>query len=195
VNIVMEIYAGRFVKWRQLEEERTLTKDIEHAKMLKPRQDELYRLFEQTLETVFAYFSKEPRDEDESLEKEMISSLASLLSGENKQKLATQFLAFLKRVDQKIVALVKTCGPNLDLPSHRSSEECMDAMLTELENTLKGMNSVPSIVTIAKSSSDEFDYTPTDQTDWLLEKNMQLLAKLYGDISTHFDKDVEGEES
>lgn len=75
-----------------------------------------------------------------------------------------------------------TAGPFLDLPHHESSVEEIDFMINGLEQFLRvHALDAPAIVTIAKSTGDEF--LPPHQENVVLKSVLDMLAKVYGDLS------------
>eukprot|EP00924_Labyrinthula_sp_SR-Ha-C_P008353 snap_masked-scaffold_11-processed-gene-10.40-mRNA-1 protein AED:0.80 eAED:0.80 QI:0/-1/0/1/-1/1/1/0/405 len=67
---------------------------------------------------------------------------------------------------------------DLCLPHHVSSDEEVVASIEKVGETLHNLP-VPNIITIAKSSVDEFDYTPSSQVEFILDKVLEMLHKVY----------------
>lgn len=107
------------------------------------------------------------------------------------------FATLAKKLDEEKRDLVSSCGPNLDLPHHRSTDDQIERVFQHLVDLLTSIPVTPSIVTIAKSSSDMLDYTPVDQVETLLKKTLEVLQRVYPQFTlevTNVDED-EDEES
>ncbi|KAG7376287.1 hypothetical protein PHYBOEH_001637 [Phytophthora boehmeriae] len=79
-------------------------------------------------------------------------------------------------------------GPFLDLPHHESSEVEIESMVDGLEHffhahTLDASNP-PALVTIAKSTGDEF--LPPKQLETVLASVLKMLERVFGKVSTQF---------
>ncbi|KAK1930378.1 UPF0489 protein C5orf22 [Phytophthora citrophthora] len=79
-------------------------------------------------------------------------------------------------------------GPFVDLPHHESSQEKIETMVNELEQFLRmhslDASSPPAIVTIAKSTGDE--YLPPHQLDIVLTSVLTMLERVFGHLSTKY---------
>eukprot|EP00795_Rhopilema_esculentum_P001581 gene1581-16033_t len=76
--------------------------------------------------------------------------------------------------------LIHFAGMSSELPHHRSTNDEINNSLEDVELFLRCLEK-PIFVTIARSAEDE--YTPKDQVDYIQQRVIQLLKKLYGDIS------------
>ena len=52
-------------------------------------------------------------------------------------------------------------------------------MISNLESFLQNIKVPPNIITIAKSSSDSFDYTPIDQVSFIEKQVMEMIKRLW----------------
>ncbi|XP_055534921.1 UPF0489 protein C5orf22 homolog [Wyeomyia smithii] len=62
-----------------------------------------------------------------------------------------------------------------DLPHHESSREEIQTMVSQLENFLKRLPGSPTVITVSRSSED--DYTPADQVEMIQELVLAALKK------------------
>lgn len=91
---------------------------------------------------------------------------------------------------KKLINEILELGPDLDLPHHESSESEINFTFKNLESFLKKQSLNPSFITLAKSSSDGFDYTPPTQVANLYEKVIKSLRLLYTDLFIRLDDDL-----
>ncbi|CAH0515099.1 unnamed protein product [Peronospora belbahrii] len=104
------------------------------------------------------------------------------------EKLLGEFEQVLEnyRVDKSTRREIWTAGPFLDLPHHESSHNEIERMISELEQFLRthalDEDNPPAIVTIAKSTGDE--YLPKYQLDAILPSVLQMLERVYGELAT-----------
>ncbi|RLN74803.1 hypothetical protein BBJ28_00009842 [Nothophytophthora sp. Chile5] len=103
------------------------------------------------------------------------------------ERLLGEFLVLLAQYqdDKATQSEIWTAGPFLDLPHHESSPEEIQRMVNELEqflhaNALDAANP-PALVTIAKSTGDEF--LPPHQLDIVLSSVLQMLERVFGELS------------
>lgn len=102
------------------------------------------------------------------------------------------------RADKITRREIWAAGPFLDLPHHESTVEEINRMVDELGEFLQrhhlDSSNPPAIVTVAKSTGDE--YLPPAQLDAVLCSVLRMLQHVYGDISTQFVEyePVEGED-
>ncbi|CAI5739839.1 unnamed protein product [Peronospora destructor] len=103
------------------------------------------------------------------------------------EKLLDEFDQVLedRRVDKAARREIWAAGPFLDLPHHESSQDDIECMVSQLEQFLLAHaldeNNPPAIVTIAKSTADEF--LPPYQLDALLPSVLRMLERLYGEVA------------
>ena len=64
------------------------------------------------------------------------------------------------------------------MPHHESTEEEIKSMIKRTKEILKTLPT-PNIITLAKSSSDDFDYTPRTQVDFIYESVVAMLRSAY----------------
>ncbi|XP_074642428.1 UPF0489 protein C5orf22 homolog [Tubulanus polymorphus] len=74
-----------------------------------------------------------------------------------------------------------TCDDDSELPHHISSDEEIHRLILNVSDYLKDLPHKPTIVTIARSSSDE--YCPLDQVDQIQSLVFDLLTKHYGELN------------
>lgn len=65
------------------------------------------------------------------------------------------------------------------LPHHESTEEEIKVLITKLEKFLKSLKKLPTIITIARSSLD--NYTPAHQVDSIQSQVLQVLRNVYAE--------------
>lgn len=65
------------------------------------------------------------------------------------------------------------------LPHHESSEEEIKELVGKFEKNLRSLKKAPTIVTIARSSLD--DYTPTHQVDFIQSQVLQSLRNVFAE--------------
>ncbi|KAE8899191.1 hypothetical protein PF005_g10178 [Phytophthora fragariae] len=126
---------------------------------------------------------------------QVVSELAVLYADDvDVEALFGNFAQLLERYrdDEATRSEIWAAGPFLDLPHHESSSEEIHNMVTELEQFLHShaldAANPPAIVTIAKSTGDE--YLPPHQLDHVLASVLQILERVFGELST---KEVEYE--
>ncbi|KAG3111977.1 hypothetical protein PI124_g13422 [Phytophthora idaei] len=106
------------------------------------------------------------------------------------EKLLDEFIQILEqyRDDKNARREIWTAGPFLDLPHHESSLEEIEGMVDELERFLRthtlDSTNPPAVVTIAKSTGDE--YLPPHQLDIVLTSVLRMLERVFGELSTRF---------
>ncbi|KAL3669446.1 hypothetical protein V7S43_005839 [Phytophthora oleae] len=92
------------------------------------------------------------------------------------------------RYDKSTRRDIWAAGPFVDLPHHESSLEEIDKMVNELEQFLRthglDASNPPAIVTIAKSTGDE--YLPPYQLDTVLTSVLRMLERMFGELSTKY---------
>lgn len=71
-----------------------------------------------------------------------------------------------------------TCD-STDLPHHKSTQIELENLLKAFKKILQQINGMPVIVTISRSSDD--DYCPADQVEWIQESVLTALRDVYGD--------------
>ncbi|KAG4066439.1 hypothetical protein HA402_007075 [Bradysia odoriphaga] len=71
-----------------------------------------------------------------------------------------------------------TCDTT-DLPHHESPLEEINMLIDQFKQFLRGLQLPPTIVTISRSSYD--DYCPVDQVEHIQEKVLNALQEVYGD--------------
>lgn len=71
-----------------------------------------------------------------------------------------------------------TCD-STDLPHHKSTQIELDNLLTAFRIFLRQINGSPVMVTISRSSDD--DYCPTDQVEWIQDNVLSALGDVYGE--------------
>lgn len=85
-----------------------------------------------------------------------------------------------------------TCD-STDLPHHESSSEEINSLIEQFKQFLHGLQLPPTIITISRSSSD--DYCPVDQVEDIQIKVLNALKEVYGPKLTndpiHYYKDQE----
>jgi len=188
VALIAEVFCGSGLGWRALEEKRTQCTDDEEVERLRPDQAQQRTAFEQAMEKLLVAAERGEGDG---------AAFAALSACYDERGLAfaTHFADWIREQPKQMIEVVRSCGPNLDLPHHRSDAEAIAAMIKALECKLmeikreRGAAGRPRIVTIAKSSSDEFDYTPKDQIGTLLEQVLGMLERLYGTLEVEEDVD------
>lgn len=121
-----------------------------------------------------------------------VSSELALLyvEGVDAEKLLDEFDQVLDkyRDDKAARREIWAAGPFLDLPHHESSQEEIERLVNELELFLQkhalNASNPPALVTIAKSTGDE--YLPPHQLDAVLSCVLQMLSRVYGELVTKF---------
>mmetsp|Transcript_33754 Transcript_33754/g.41553 ORF Transcript_33754/g.41553 Transcript_33754/m.41553 type:complete len:336 (+) Transcript_33754:89-1096(+) len=176
---------GLGLKWRQCEEQR-ISNGPGYAEF---DQDTLYQrkekeVFESLISRIF-----EKVLEDNSASE--LSSLVDQLSFRyrNRSSMKPTLLAFvddLKTKTPDIIKLANTAGEMADLPENLTDQESIDKMIMNLESFLYTCD-IPKVVTIARSSSDEFDYTPINQVEEILQLVLKMLKRLWGSIDVEYD--------
>jgi len=186
-QLLVEIYCSPKLHWRLIEETRSVSTEIDISKSLHAKQSEFKDEFDAAIADIFEYvLHDESRDQDEEFI--LVSRLSGSYTNISNETLV-QFLENLIQSDKEVRLLASTTGPLSDLPHNRSSEDAMEVMLLELQNLLVSLVK-PKIVTIARSSSDEYDYTPSDQTDWLLKRVLETIRMAYGNLNIEYDQGV-----
>ncbi|OWZ22509.1 hypothetical protein PHMEG_0002796 [Phytophthora megakarya] len=108
----------------------------------------------------------------------------------NAEKLLDEFAQVLEkyRGDKRIQREIWAAGPFLDLPHHENSLEEIECMVNEVEEFLHlhalDATNPPAIVTIAKSTGDEF--LPPHQLDVALTSVLQMLERVFDELSTKY---------
>jgi hypothetical protein len=191
--LLLEAYCGADVRWRRVEERRTRTADKREAAALRPEQVALKAAFDEAVARLYARAAAPVEAEQD---REACAQLAECYhDGRAGTTLAARMLAMLRQGDDEWRAAAQQCGPNLGLPHHVSDDATVYAMVAELRDMLQAMRGTqaepvparPSIVTIAKSSSDDFDYTPRHQMAWILQATLDMLRELYGELDIEED--------
>jgi hypothetical protein len=73
-----------------------------------------------------------------------------------------------------------TCDDDIhELPHHESNEEELKELLQKFEKFLKDLRKKPTLVTIARSSLD--DYCPNTQVEHIQNSVLQILRNIYGE--------------
>ncbi|KAG7388158.1 hypothetical protein PHYPSEUDO_012960 [Phytophthora pseudosyringae] len=118
-----------------------------------------------------------------------VSELAPLYAEDvNAEELLGDFAMVLEqlREDEAARHELWAAGPFLDLPHHESSLEEIERMVNELEEFLHehalDASNPPAVVTIAKSTGDE--YLPPHQLDAVLTRVLRMLERVFGELST-----------
>ncbi|GMF35486.1 unnamed protein product [Phytophthora fragariaefolia] len=121
----------------------------------------------------------------------LVGELACLYAeGVETEKLFDNFARMLEQYydDETTKSEIWAAGPFLDLPHHESSQEEIKCMVAELERFLHthalDATNPPAIVTIAKSTGDE--YLPPHQLDEVLSQVLHMLQSVFGALSTKF---------
>lgn len=118
----------------------------------------------------------------------IVSALASLYPGNvNAPSLLATFAALMAGLDEDARQLVWWAGPNLDLPHHLSSSEEIEDMVDAFKDFLVASGccgNPPSLVTIAKSTGDE--YLPPHQLDLVQSLVLRSLAETFGELAIEF---------
>ncbi|KAL4146790.1 hypothetical protein PRNP1_010546 [Phytophthora ramorum] len=121
----------------------------------------------------------------------IVNELALLYSEDvDAEALLGEFTQVLEqfRDDESARHEIWTAGPFLDLPHHESSQEEIERMVNELEQFLRkhalDTANPPAIVTIAKSTGDE--YLPPHQLDVVLASVLRMLERVYGELAIKF---------
>ncbi|CAI5703551.1 unnamed protein product [Peronospora effusa] len=103
------------------------------------------------------------------------------------EKLLDEFDQVLEdhRDDKAARREIWAAGPFLDLPHHESSQDDFERMVSQLEQFLLthalDEDNPPAIVTIAKSTGDEF--LPPYQLDAILPSVLEMLERVYGELA------------
>lgn len=121
-----------------------------------------------------------------SCRKDLIDSLIHLYPrGVDAETLLQEFTAFIERLNAKqLERVIVWAGPNMDLPHHESSQEEIVERVQHFRafldaNSLDRANP-PALVTIAKSSGDEF--LPPHQADSVLDAVLAVLEHTFGPL-------------
>jgi hypothetical protein len=120
---------------------------------------------------------------------QVVSELVPLYEGVNAEKLLEELANVLEQHRDSSTARreIWAAGPFLDLPHHESSKDETRRMVSELEQFLHAnaldASHPPAIVTIAKSTGDE--YLPPYQLDDVLSSVLQMLECVYGELETN----------
>lgn len=96
------------------------------------------------------------------------------------QAIVTCAKEYYDEVDWSLVHNAGLTCDATELPHHLSSGNDISEMLDWLEKFLRNLEMVPVLVTISRSSVD--DYTPTDQVDFIQLGVVNVLKKVYGKI-------------
>ncbi|KAF4315894.1 hypothetical protein BBO99_00008636 [Phytophthora kernoviae] len=122
---------------------------------------------------------------------EVVGELAALYPPDaDAEQLFCEFARILEqnREDEVPHCEIWAAGPFLDLPHHESSQEEIECMVDDLEQFLRkhalDASNLPALVTIAKSTGDEF--LPPKQLDAVLTTVLQMLERVFGELSTQF---------
>ncbi|KAJ8563979.1 hypothetical protein ON010_g7366 [Phytophthora cinnamomi] len=122
---------------------------------------------------------------------QLVSELAFLYADSIEvEELFGKFAEVLDRYhdDEATRNEIWAAGPFLGLPHHESSSEEIERIVTELEHFLHShaldASNPPAIVTIAKSTGDE--YLPPHQLDEVLSSVLKMLERVFGELSTKF---------
>jgi hypothetical protein len=191
--LLLEAYCGADVRWRRMEERRTRTADDSEAVTLRPEQVALKAAFDAAMARLYARAASHA---EANADHEACAQLAECYHDVRAGSLlAARLLAMLRQGDDAWRAAAQQCGPNLDLPHHVSDDATVDTMVGELRDMLQAMRRAqaepeparPSIVTVAKSSSDDFDYTPRHQMARILLATLDMLRALYGELDIEED--------
>lgn len=95
------------------------------------------------------------------------------------EELGNKVLSFYNEVDWEMIHEAGCTCDDTDLPEHVSSREEITFMLSNsFSEFLKLLPSAPTIVTISRSSED--DYCPPEEVDWIEEEVVSL-------VKTHFN--------
>lgn len=88
---------------------------------------------------------------------------------------------------EQLEKLIVWAGPNMELPHHESStgeiEDQMDLFRRFLSQHSLDREHPPALITIAKSSGDEF--LPPHQAEAVLEALLNILEQVFGPIEKH----------
>ncbi|KAF4037808.1 UPF0489 domain [Phytophthora infestans] len=105
-------------------------------------------------------------------------------------KLLDDFIKVLEqhRDDKTARRELYSVGPFLDLPHHESSEEEIESMVNDMEQLLRihslDTSNPPAIVTIAKSTGDEF--LPPHQLEIVLSSVLRMLKGVFGELAIKY---------
>jgi len=175
-ELVRTVFAGYQLRWRRIEQQRMQVPDG----VLKALQEEESRRLDSAIELAF---NSEVHAEHASAE------IAKCFTRDSDPSREIRDFIELVRNNTNESELIRSCGPNLDLPHHKSTDVEVAQMVSNLKAALLEMQrhgfKRPYIITIAKSSSDTYDYTPKDQVDHILNDVMGALEEIYdGGIQT-----------
>lgn len=69
-----------------------------------------------------------------------------------------------------------TCD-STDLPHHKSTDDEIKDLIDQFERFLKNLPVLPTIITISRSSYD--DYCPSDQVEWIQKLTLETIKKVF----------------
>ncbi|GBG26280.1 UPF0489 protein C5orf22 [Hondaea fermentalgiana] len=198
-TLCQEVYAGETLAWRRLERARQLRVPESEASVAAQEHDPLKTRYDAAKrkhdDAIAALLSAVVENAGPDMPTEATSQASAALCAcfepgadvahdKGPSEVVEAFVDLVRGASAETRALIASCGPNLDLPHHRSSESELDSLFAHLRELLLSVSASaqePSIVTIAKSSSDLLDYTPVDQVQGLFDRTLAMLRTVYPD--------------
>mmetsp|Transcript_16882 Transcript_16882/g.19153 ORF Transcript_16882/g.19153 Transcript_16882/m.19153 type:complete len:341 (+) Transcript_16882:192-1214(+) len=189
-NKLRQLFSTK-LKWRELEEKRIGNgpgyPEYESDTINQKREKQM---FEKCIDSLFTSI-EESHNAAKVFKLSDYQSIIDELAlfyrdGDSIKTVLIQFIESLILLPKESVKLAQLAGSMADLPEHETDMKKIDKMVESLEAFLKP-HCAPKIITIARSSSDEYDYTPVDQVGGILHSVINMIQRLYGDIHVEYN--------